>query len=226
MATRRGPRLARLIAFERGIARTEGAGIVGRIRSGAYLLADPALCTSSGHLRHGAADIIGRALVAAGQQEVPGYELRDRLQAARTYRTADQIAWATTRFQTWTALREARFPPAEGADGAQLALVDDGGDVVTEDGTPVQTEIALTLADLGRVVRLPALLTLRQVAAQTGEWADRHARYGEAIDRRRHALDLLLAAVDGDEDVLVRDAADRLRELGPPPRKPPLPPGT
>lgn len=206
MAIRRGSRLGPLITAERRVKAADGDGITRRIQAGAALLANPHLVTAAGHLRHGAAEIIARALAAAGQQEVPAWELRDRLQAARTYQTGPQIAWAATRFGSWTALREARFPAAP-AD-AQPALVTEDGTAVDPDAVPVQPPLdgfPAVLAVGGALVPLAAV-PLSAVAAwcrSSERWTAGHAR---ADDRRRAELDRLTAAAGGDLSMTVGQA--------------------
>ena len=223
------PRRGRLLAIEDQIARGEGTVTRYRWDSGRIMLGDHRLVTPAGHFRHGVIDSLAASLGVSER------ELRRRLQCARTYPTAGEIGHICGRYRTWRDLCEAGFPPAAGAggDAGQPALVTpDGADVdpdavpggvVDQDGTPVQLELVLDVPGLDRAVRVPAQLTLRHYRAQIVEWRERHDRHGESLARHVRVAGLLRAAVDGDEEVTVADAAERLRAL-PGGTRPPLPP--
>lgn len=102
---------ARYVQAERAIVRADAGSIRERWLWGLRLLHDPiAMSKGGGGLKHGVATELIAAAERAGLK-LSASEVRYRLQCARTYPQAPQIAKVLGDFTAWSDLIQARFPP-------------------------------------------------------------------------------------------------------------------
>lgn len=195
------------------IAAADNSGLRQRWIYGLRLAADQEKIAPAGGLRNGVAE----ALIAAAAKrgiKLSGTEIRYRLQCARAYPTEAQFITAVTNYRSWTALREAGFPPFEAPEGEPLA------DYRTAE--EMRRDRARHLAELtdrqGALFPLstfePATTTLKELQAYATEQAEMTARFAARDAERATYLAELVAAVDGDLDATWQAAEEALRERG------------
>jgi hypothetical protein len=186
---------------EKAIAAAAVSDIRGRWLWGLRLLRDPdAFAQGSTQLKPGRADELVRAAKSAGFP-LTAREIQYRLQCARAYPYASQIANAGAQFEDWTALRSAGFP-------AMPAPADEPpADWRTE--TERQRDHNRALADIfgeqGTLFPLadfePRETPLKDLEAYAVEMAELTARFRKRDEERREYLDILIVAAGGDLSV-------------------------
>jgi hypothetical protein len=192
-------RTAQYLTAEKQIVAADGGGIWERWRYGLRLLADPEYISNGngGGLQHGSAD----RLIAAAQAKgltLSQRELQNRLQCARTYRTESQMRNIISRFATWFALVQARFPAIEGDPDEPPADYR----TATERRHAMAQQLMLSVGDQGRLFPPddfePAESTLKELLAYADEQDEITARFAKVGRERRKYLTTLSQAVDYD----------------------------
>lgn len=197
---------AQYVRQEKAIAAGAVSDIRGRWLYGLRLLHDPdVFAPRSTQLKPGRADELVRAAKAVGLR-LTVREIQYRLQCARAYPYASQIANAGAQFEDWTALRSAGFPPMPEPADEPVAdwrnenerqrernrLLDD---IFGEQGTLFPD------ADFE-----PRETPLKLLEAYAVEMAELTSRFAERDRKRRAYLNVLIEAAGGDLLMTWQDA--------------------
>jgi hypothetical protein len=196
--------------LQRAIARDDKHSIESRWAYGRAVLVDPKKMAPSGKsLRNGATEALIADAVAAGTK-LSAREIQWRLQAARTYKTINELRSSASQFADWTALVDAGFPaPTVTEVPSPESLLDD-----IEGTAPEESEQLGLFPPMVRNIPLDRA-TLRTIVAYTDDMSKMTASYARS-DRRRTTLTAqLLAAVNGNLDALYVDALAALNAQTP-----------
>lgn len=186
--------------LERAIAAADAGSIRSRWEYGRRILCDPAAVTPGGSLRNGVIRELITAAHKAGRK-LSEREIRYRIEAGRAYECESQIRHARAGFETWSALRDAGFPPFDPDEG------DEPYDPRTIAEKMRQAEKQLALGEPDQLLlfeyfpsdnfsELSTVGELRKYAADMAEWTERQAR---ADAKRLAYVQALSDAVGGDE---------------------------
>ena len=197
---------------EKVISAADSGGIRQRWLWGLRLLRDPeAISPGGGGLKHGVAASLVEAAAKRGLK-LSDREIRWRLQCARAYGTEAEIGNAITDFETWSGLIQAGFPP--------VAKPDDEPHADHRTQEEVRRDRARQLADMadpqGALFPLsrfePVTTPLKELADYADEQEAITSRFVAHDAKRRHYLNRLIAAADGDLNVTWQAAHDRIGE--------------
>lgn len=191
--------------LQKAIARDDKHSIESRWQYGRTVLADPKKMAPSGKsLRNGATEALIADAVAAGTR-LSAREIQWRLQAARTYKTINELRSSATQFADWTALVDAGFPAPEIIDTPSPdSILDD-----IEATDPQEFEQLGLFPATVKSVPLERS-TLRQLVAYAEEMRNMTASFARRDEERAAHLRELCEAVGGNLDALYPDAVDAL----------------
>lgn len=185
---------------ERAIAAADTTTVHERWAFGRRLLCDPLATNPDGSLRPGVMENLIAAARARGVTLTEA-EINARLAAGRSYPCESQARRALARFESWSDLRDAGFPPMDADPGEEPH--DPRG--AAERAAAVDRQLALGDPDQlslfeffpdDRFDSLSTLAELRKYAAESAERTERHARKDA---ERFEYLGRLSDAVGGDE---------------------------
>lgn len=187
---------------ERAIAAADTTTVHERWAFGRRLLCDPLATNPDGTLRPGVMENLIAAARARGVTLTEA-EITARLAAGLAYPFESQIRRSLGRFESWSDLRDAGFPPVDADPGEQP--YDPRG--AAEKAAAVDRQLALGEYDPAQMAlfdffpddrfdSLSTLAELRKHAAESARRTEGHAR--KDADRFAY-LDRLSDAVDGDE---------------------------
>jgi hypothetical protein len=180
------------LKLERRIAADEQGGILHRWRYGRELLGAKA---GRKQLPHGLIGDLVQAAARAGLK-LSEREIQWRIKCATVYATEAQVRTAGADFGSWTALRDAGFPP-----------VADEPDLLTElaESVPDSFEQLTLIPGLGPEInargrRIPlAEATIADIRAYRDMYAQIHENYGKRLALIDNALSAMCAGADDDD---------------------------
>jgi hypothetical protein len=185
---------------ERAIAAADTTTVHERWAFGRRLLCDPLATNPDGTLRPGVMENLIAAARARGVALTEA-EINARLAAGLAYPFESQIRRSLGRFESWSDLRDAGFPPADADPGEQP--YDPRG--AAERAAAVDRQLALgdpdqlSLFEFFPDDRFDSLSTLAELRKYAADSAERTARHERKDAERFEYLDRLSDAVDGDE---------------------------
>lgn len=198
--SRRNPYLA----LEKRIAADERGGIVHRWEYGRKLLEAKA---GRRQLPHGMlADLVAAAEHAG--LKVSEREIQYRIRCAEVYASEAEVRTACADFGTWSALREAGFPPVELAESETDALEEVG--LVEQDPLFEIPGFKPVLKIRGAKVDLAAL-TVRQAVDYRDSCREMHESFGRTVEHITESVEVMLRGAGGD---LEANALDAYRRAG------------
>lgn len=198
------------IRQEKAIAAADVRGIRERWLWGLRLLRDDdAFAPGSSQLKPGRADELVKAAKARGFK-LSEREIRYRLQAARAYKTDEEIRQASAEFETWSDLVNSGFPRYDSDPDEALA------DHRTDEEKRRDHARALVdqIGEQGALFPLtdfePTETTLKELQEYTEQQEELTERFVKHDQKRRAYLDSLITALDGDLDATWQEAHERL----------------
>jgi hypothetical protein len=202
------PRKSIYLRLETQIAADERGGIIHRWRYGRELLEAKA---GRQQLPHGMLGDLVKAAEKAGLK-LSEREIRYRLRCAEVYATEQEVGTASADFGSWTALREAGFPPVESTEpddleaaGISTAAPDEFEQLSLIPG------LAPTFKVNGRKVLLEEA-TVADVEAYRDMYRQIHENYGKRLALIEVALEAMLDGSDGDLEANALEAWKRASE--------------
>jgi len=194
------------LKLDRQIAASDRGGIVPRWKYGRELLAARA---GRKGLPHGmAAD-----LIQAAQKigiKLSDAEIRYRLQCAEAYDTEAKLVTAVTSFGSWTALRDAGFPPADApadeSDFAELGVLNGPPDTWT--GMQLTFDVPGWPEAIGvRKQKIPLTdATVTDGRQWIEDFRERHANYGKTLATAEASWAAIEEASGGDDEMTIAQA--------------------
>jgi hypothetical protein len=184
------------LRMEMRIAADERGGIVHRWRYGRKLLEAKA---GRQQLPHGmAADLVAAAAKAG--LKLTEREIQYRIKCATVYESEAEVRTACSDFGSWSALREAGFPPVESdePDDLEAAGISTGA---ADEWTQLEIEIpglAPVLSVDGRKIPLVEA-TVADVAAYYDMYRQIHENYGKRLALIEAALEAMREGSDDDD---------------------------
>lgn len=199
--------------LEKAIAAADVGSIRQRWEYGRRLLVDKTKSTDAENLRNGVLDGLVGAARRQGITNVGRREIQHRLQAARLYPGEAHIAYICAQYESWGALRAARFPAVQLTLDADPEPYDprtreerarDSGQALDSIAEKAAGQLELfAYFNEEAFDELSSIAELRKHAVDLRDWTQRQAN---ADDRRIAYVDKLSAAVGGDESKTVADA--------------------
>lgn len=190
------------VRLERKIATGERGDVLVRWRYGRQLVDDRA---GRNQLPHG----MRAGLIKAAQRvgiKLSDAEISYRMQCAETYSTEAQLVTAVTSFGSWSALRDAGFPPVE-PDGSDPEHIEaEGLDGAPDEWEQLQFDIPglkETITVRGRKVpvkRGEDGATVADVAAYLAMCEQMHDNFGKTVDQISESLATMREGSGGDDD--------------------------
>lgn len=190
------------LRLERRIAADESGGVVGRWRYGRLLLAAKA---GRQRLPKG---MIGDLVDAADRAglKLSEREIQYRIQCAETYETEADSRTACAATGSWSALREAGFPPVE-PDGSDPEHIETEGLAdAPDEWQQLRFDIPglkKTITVRGRkvpVVRGEDGATVADVAAYRDMCQEMHDNFGKTVDQINASLAIMREGSGGDDE--------------------------
>jgi hypothetical protein len=202
------------IRQEKAIAAADTGSIRERWIYGLRVLRDTDAIAKAGGLKNGVADHLIAAAKSIGRK-LSIREIQYRMQAARTYPTEVQIAQASARFESWSALIAADFPPFEAPEGEPPA---DHRTASERDHDRARALVDL-IGEQSALFPLsdfePVTTTLKELQDYADQQEDLTARFVAHGRKRRAYLDRLIEAAGNDLSLTWQEAHDRLDHAPP-----------
>lgn len=191
------------IRLERKIAAGERGDILDRWRYGRLLREAKA---GRKQLPHGMIADLVAAAKRAGVENINEREIQRRLQCAEAYDSESKCAQAGRTFGSWSALREAGFPPVEMPPGSDHDEIEASGLAVPPDEwQQLQLDIPglkQTISIRGRKVELvrgPDGATVADVAAYRDMCREMHENFGKTVAQIEETLATMREGAAGDD---------------------------
>jgi hypothetical protein len=211
-------RFAEYGRIERAISAADGSTIVERWRYGRRVLCDAKMTTPAGNFKHGVLE----KLIRASGGKISERELQRRLQCGRTYPKPSQIRHAVADFKAWRDLAAANFPPYDG-DPDELPynpletkeLIkqhETQSDRFTEDEQYGGGLFPWSDNEEGALIprdTFPDATPMSEIDRWTDEELELAARHTDRAQKRRHYVDSLIKAINGDLSVTLGEAERR-----------------
>ena len=191
-------RVAQYMQQEKHIAAADSGGIRERWLWGLRLLADAEKVTPAGGLRNGVIETLTTAAEKRGLKTLSRREIQWRLQLAKAYPTDAQLRTACAQFESWSALREAGFPPFEAPPDEPAADHRTDAEKTHDRARQLagMTDPQGTLFPLNQFE--PAEATLKDLKDYADEQSDITDRFVARDAERREYLDGLIDAAGDD----------------------------
>lgn len=197
------------LAIELRIAADERGGILHRWRYGRKLLEAK---TGRKQLPHGMAADLVKAATSAGLK-LSEREIQFRLKCAETYETEAKVRTASSDFGSWTALRDAGFPPVQSTDPDDLEAA--GFSLEPPDAWEQGTLIpgfGETIKVSGRRVPVAAA-TVGQAKAYLEEYRRIHESFGKTLAQIEASVTAMVDGSGGDDEANAVEAWNRGTEI-------------
>jgi hypothetical protein len=137
-------------------------------------------------------------------------EVNYRLLCAEAYGSERKLCTAVQSFRTWTALREAGFPPVLSDEPDELIAdgIDLGAPDTFEQMTLLIPGLSAELSVAGQKIPL-AVATVADVRAYRDTYRQIHENFGKRLSRIEFALGVMEDGSDGDDSALAVEAWQR-----------------